>query len=359
LEANVATNPIVISHAYNGFIYLPLFLAKQRGYLKGALLLDSGSDDNAVRELLLGTKYGKRSDFAICDPIAVSDLLYITGEQPFGINNDRPVVVGSLIEKTPVWLYNSDLAAKPVQTLTQLVGKVRTIRCYARPNTGYFLGKVVQQILSAGGEAIVETREVIFNGEFEENVARDEVVITSNILRMLEEKITQQNFIYSFPSKPQFDPTTTGLDRMFFTGIVTRQSILRSLPFLVIAVLRALHKAITDIYTENIDSLVQSAYEAVLENLQKTKLVKNRDRESVMLVMKEAIEQVLRKEGIYSMVLEPDRAEWERSVALRQRFPVEGWQTPTFDQHAFGMPAALFNRDWLDRVTVRPKSRKP
>lgn len=46
------SKPIIISHAYRGFIYLPLFLAKHSGFFpRNVELRYSNGDKHAVEEL--------------------------------------------------------------------------------------------------------------------------------------------------------------------------------------------------------------------------------------------------------------------------------------------------------------------
>ena len=102
---------IKVVHAYNGFLYSPLFLADKIGlFPKNLELVFTSSDSEAVEQLCLQDSSKGEINFAICDPFA-ANFNSIMPEH----TDDRIFIVGSLINKVPFWIYNTNPSINPVK----------------------------------------------------------------------------------------------------------------------------------------------------------------------------------------------------------------------------------------------------
>src|SRR5689334_6894860 len=94
---------IKIYHAFNGFLYAPIFLAEKLGlFPKNTKLIYVQGDDKAIQALCSHSHTGERNWFAICDPFSVD--LNMAVEH----TDDEICVIGSLINVLPIWVFNPD-----------------------------------------------------------------------------------------------------------------------------------------------------------------------------------------------------------------------------------------------------------
>jgi hypothetical protein len=340
------SDEIVISHAYNGFIYLPLFLAKHLGYFpQNVRLRYAQSDEEAVQELMHpGNATAPQSAFAVCDPLMVSHLSKIIGEREFG-QPDPPLVVGSLIKRTPIWLFNSSPAITPVFQESELAGRVSKIRCYQRPNTGYVIARRLQALLSVSDDQMHFT-EVPFNSEFNDPIPSDMLVVTSDVLHMAQLGFNNNNIVFSYASKP------SDVREMFFTGILTRKSLFENDLALVLAVLAGIRKAITKIFNDDIDVMTDLTTAMLLEDPSQYSLPLAPTALTLRPLVKASIQDILRREVIYSEDLEIAKDAWERSITVRQK-AIPGWHVPTYEAFTERIPVILLQSDWRQRVTIK------
>jgi hypothetical protein len=338
------SKPIVISHAFRGFIYLPLFLAKHSGFFpRNVELRYSNGDQHAVEELFAQQAGVTPSSFAICDPLLVGgDLGALPGRREFGAP-DPAVVVGSLIREVPVWLFNDRDFLKTVGREEELLGKVDTIRCYNPPNTGFAIGKRLQKSLSNSG--IANLRTVEFEHEFDEAVGERELVITSNILKMAQYGFGNDRVVFSYASKP------TEIKGMFFTGLLTRLSIFEQDLGLVVAVLHGLRKAVDQILTADLDELSSAIYQILQDPAVQSNEITFANEVDGRRIIKDALERVVRDEGLYSTNLEISREAWEKNILLRQSVDSR-WSAPKYEAFTEEIPAILIQPGWRNHIAV-------
>src|SRR2546430_1795599 len=125
--------PININYAYDGFLYAPLFLASELGLFPSNMTLKYRNGDiPAIESLALRTE-NANNWFAICDPFA-KDISRIQA----AIGRDQICIVGTLINRLPVWLYDNLQGFDPVATERDLLAykhSIKRIRCYEKFNT--------------------------------------------------------------------------------------------------------------------------------------------------------------------------------------------------------------------------------
>jgi hypothetical protein len=338
------SKPIIISHAFRGFIYLPLFLAKHSGFFpRNVELRFANGDKNAVEELLALRAGVTQSSFAVCDPLLVGgDLEALPGRREFG-GPDPAVVVGSLIREVPVWLFNDRDFLKTVGRESELLGKVDTIRCYEAPNTGFALGKRLQKNLSGSG--IPNLRPVAFDHEFDDPVGDHEIVVTSNILKMAQFGFGNDRVVFSYASKP------TEIKGMFFTGLLTRLSVFEQDLGLVIAVLHGLRKAVDQILTGDLDELTTSIYQILQDPATQTSEITFANEADGRRIIMTALERVVRDEALYATNLEIKKEAWEKNILLRQSVD-SGWTAPQYEAFTEEIPAILIQPGWRIHIAV-------
>lgn len=241
-------NTININHAFNGFLYAPLFLAEELGYFPKCAKLVYRSGDSACLDRLCEVNGGTEDDwFAICDPFSVPDLATKVHEA-----GDRISVVGSMINKLPFWLYNSDPNTRKVTSEQQLEGcrpYIHGLSCYKEGTTGYLVGKRLQSRLQISDHDL-HVHE--FGNEFgEANAPSDsEAVLTSDILRVVYLKDDPTKFIFNYAA---FAPIE--LTPFLFTGILTlRKKVVEDNLWAVLAVLAGLKRAFELLQEKNVRS---------------------------------------------------------------------------------------------------------
>jgi hypothetical protein len=341
------TDKIVIAHAYRGFTYLPLYLAHDLGYFpRGVELAYAEGDEIAMRSVLhLPNAKGLRSEFAICDPLMIANLKELMGENEIGPAVE-PIVVGSLIKRPPLWLFNTNRAIAPVRLEENLRGLIKRVRSYERPNTGYIIGRRLLDKLELDVGCL---KPVPFDTEFDSLPEPDEVVVTSNILRMAEVGFNNNNTVFSYASKK------TDIQDMFFTGVITRHTLVKSDLPLVLAILAGLKKAISYIVNDHadIDAVASVAYDSFRKRMDDQQFTpfQTTDEAAQRGYVRDAI-AAIRKEELYGDDLEVSRPAWETSIKLRKPY-IQEWVVPEYEIYTRTIPVILLRADWQEKVVRR------
>jgi hypothetical protein len=138
---------ININYAFNGFLYAPLMLADALGFFpKNTRLVYRNGDVETIKSLCIHSSDNEKNWFAICDPFPV-DISTIIPEH----TDDELCVVGTLIDKLPVWIYNTNPNIIPVnseESLWRYTHNVFKMVCYKEGTTGYLLAKRLQRLLN-------------------------------------------------------------------------------------------------------------------------------------------------------------------------------------------------------------------
>ena len=234
---------IKIYHAYNGFLYAPIFLAENQGFFpKNTELIYTGGDDKTIELLSSHADSEDKNWFAICDPFAVN--LDISGE----LTNDDICVVGSLINVIPLWVYNSDPQIAPVKdenTLEKYQDKITNIISYPRGTTGHIIAQRIKRVLHLNDQFHTEKQ---FGEEFNHNITPTTLVITADVLRLVHYGLGRGNIIFSYPTKSPLD-----LNPFLFTAVLTLKSTVESNLWTVLSVLGAIRSAIECLSQRRVD----------------------------------------------------------------------------------------------------------
>lgn len=348
------SDKIVISYAYRGFTYLPLFLAHDLGYFPhGVELAYADGDEQALRSVLhLPNSRDTKSDFAICDPLVIGNLAALIGLREVG-EPHIPVVVGSLIRRTPIWLFNTNQRIPPVATEAGLQHQVAKVRCYQSPNTGYIIGRRLLDKLGLPHDAS-HLAEVAFDHEFDATCGDNEVIVTSDIIKMGELGYNNNNIVFSYASKP------TDIKEIFFTGIITRESIFLSDLPLVLAILAGLKKAIERITGEDIDKVAALAFASLKKKMteQSFSPFTTTDETAQRRIVKAAIETIIRQESLYAPNLEVRKEDWDKSIAMR-RAVIPDWAPPAYEAFTQDIPVILIQSGWKSHIVKRETAQIP
>lgn len=330
--------PININYAYNGFLYAPLFLADELGLLPRNMELKYRNGDiPAIQSLALKTEDAENW-FAICDPFA-KDISKIQSE----IGIDGICIVGTFIDRLPVWVYSSDPEFEPVGSEEELVAqdnkhRVDKIVCYEKFNTGYLIGERLRRKFDFPASKIIERK---FGQEFASQPDPSELIITSDVLKIVGE-LDRRNIVFNYPQKSR------DLNPFLFTAVLTLRSVIEEHLYSVLSILAGLRTAISLLHSEYIDPSIFSK----LTNKYGAAMAQPSDgqtetlRKAIMLCSHENIYardfDISRAETAYNTA----KNEWNRLFPDR-RFPeIEKCNDP--------IPALLLKKNWRrDRSLIQ------
>ena len=184
---------VKIFYAYNGFLYAPLLLADKIGlFPKNLELICTSSDSEAVRSLCSQDSSNGDIHFAICDPFAANFDSIIPE-----YTDDQIYIIGSLINKVPFWIYNTNKKILPVQKeedLVKYVPDIKNIVSYRDSTTGFLFGC---RICSLMKKSLIT---VDFGDEFAEN-SDENLIITADFLKMVDNGLNNQNIVFPYSTR--------------------------------------------------------------------------------------------------------------------------------------------------------------
>jgi|GEM_PF-6358265 len=232
----MVNSEVRISYANDDLLYLPLFYAKYKGYLPDNYqLVHTKGDQETINSIM---DPDNPVDFAICDPLA--DLTKITKS----LHGTKIKIIGSLFQKTPVWLYNTSTDIERINHEKELINKhVGKIVCYNKPNTGYYFGERLKKILDADSYPGERLKTCEFGDEFN-SINDNDVVVTSNLFHLAQIGFSdRQKIIFNYAQEGSNETS-----EVFFTGILSREKFYREHIESAIILLKGIKKAINDIY---------------------------------------------------------------------------------------------------------------
>ncbi len=229
-------NDIRIYHAFDGFLYAPLFVASEMNYFpKGTEpVYIKGGDRATIDALQSPANRRDYLNFAICDPFSCD----IT--KPAPLVQDRICIVGSLISRLPVWVYNRNKAVTSVaheNDIERHAAIIRKVVIYKEGTTGHLIGRRVLNILRDKNFG-VELSVKEFGEEFDPDPDDQTIVVTSDVLRFIT-GVDDHDVIFSYADNKdgEFVP-------YFFTGVLTLESLVENRLVTVMRVLAGLKDAI-------------------------------------------------------------------------------------------------------------------
>jgi len=327
---------ININYAYNGFLYAPLILADELGlFPKNMKIKYRNGDIPAIDSLALKTEPAQNW-FAICDPFA-KDISSVQSS----IGKDNIYIVGTLINKLPIWIYNSHPEIDPVAgelNLVQHKYKIEEIRVYEKYNTGYLIGERLRKILDVSPDKVKEFK---FGQEFSPTLNEKQLILTSDVIRIANE-LDSKKIIFNYPNK------CSDLSTYLFTGVLTLKSVIDEHLYAVLTVLAGL-KIATDILlsetigTDILDILKTKYSSDLLKVTTDIKEQENLIRKSIHL---------LKEEKIYSTIIQTDEAEIGYNIAKAEWEKLLNKTFPSVEICRDPLPSLLLKKNWEEDKTI-------
>lgn len=328
---------IKIYHAFNGFLYAPVFLADEQGFFpKNTELIYTGGDKSAIELLCSFTNNDEKNSFAICDPFSV-DL-----NQALEHVDDDICVVASLINVIPLWVFNRSPSLKPVRNESDLAKykqNIKRIVLYPKETTGNLIGKRVQHCVGLMDQ-FVELKE--FGKEFDSPIEDTDLIVTADVLRMVRYGLSKGNMIYAYATQSPEE-----LNPFLFTGILTLRSTVKSNLWTVLSVLGAIRTAINCLSVPNVDQQYIDAlvkrFEPSFTELSITSLDEKRT------LVRDSLSYMIATEKLYADYPRPKKEQWTKAwdnarVQWKKENPNKEY--PTVREKEEEIPALLVMPGW-------------
>jgi len=260
---------IFLHYAYGGFLYAPLFLARNLNLLPANFILKpAGTDEAAISKLCSLSTESEKNWFAVCDPFSVA-----LDRRRAHLSGDTPRIIGSLINKPAFWAYHPAAVVQPVEKeegLQQYRDQaIKSLICYSQGTTGYVFGKRLQQKIGLSDGSVIP---ISFEEEPVKRAAllnhQDALLLTSDALFLAKEAIqtNKPDIVLHYPVLRDVNNPTLphpDLNPFLFTAIVTlqREVVERNL-WAAITLLHALDQSIRLLSSDSlspviVDELVQ------------------------------------------------------------------------------------------------------
>lgn len=332
---------ININHAFDGFLYSPLFLAHELGFFPKCAKLVFRNGDSECLDALCQTNSGSEKNwFAICDPFSVD----LSKKNP-AHTGDQLCVVGCIVDKLPVWLFNPDPSIDTVHDESQLArlhDNVQKLICYKETTTGYLIAKRLQKIFGLRATDLVPRS---FGEEFTGTVANDTVVATSDILHVVRTGLHGNKIIFNYAQQSPAE-----LNPFLFTGILTlKKAVLDDNLWAILTVLAGIKKAVDLLREENVRpefvTILAKHFEQKLAGMGITSLTEQEE------LVRASIVYAFSTQDLYSESLKPTKEAWDNArkqweTTMQRRF------VDTIDRNE-PIPALLIKRGWQRDAELR------
>jgi hypothetical protein len=336
---------IYIYHAYDGFLYAPLFVAKKSGYFHPNIKLHPALGDiEAIAPL--GGRHpddGGKIYFAIGDPFAwdINREQHVIKGIPLP-NGDGVVIIGAMIIKMPIWLYhngkNFPTVLEHEDDLFKYKEWFKKIVCYKRFNTGYMMGS---RLTRSGISKIKTLDERPFGEEFNQ-LSDDSLIVTNDILRIKNDiDIKNRKVIFEYAMHEN-----SSLNPYLFTAILTLKSVINNNLHIVLSVLSGLRTAITRLANEYLNP--EHITLLINHNFGEYFNSKNNDQKKILI--ETSINKLFREDKIYD--------EGSELFFLRQAYnnAKDKWDDilpvkfPAVEEFIDPIPGLLIKKDWKESV---------
>lgn len=291
---------ININYAYSGFLYSPLFIAKKLGLLPDCASLVPRGGDSECLKALCGPENGKEKNwFAVCDPFSDPELAYKIHSA-----GDKLLVVGCMIDKLPFWVYSNSKDTHRVNQETEMAEfapEISKILCYKKDTTGELIGIRLRKELQVSDDNLKRTE---FDCEFDGSPDEYTAILTSDLLRAWEAEDDLSNWIFNYTA---FSPE--GLKPFLFTGILTRESVVRENLWAVLSVLAGIKQAVHQLAThpETYAKFLADKFNKQLTEMGATTQVQKIERISNALTF------ATTRMSLYSTSLAPSKLAWDNA----------------------------------------------
>lgn len=332
---------IIIHHAYKGFLYAPLFLAEELGFLPKCVQLEPAkNDEDAINKVRNGKGW-----FAICDPFAV-DADTLTS----AVRGERLRIIATIIQQPVFWAYTENNLVKVCSKETNLVeyfanSHLSRIACYEKRTTGHVFGLQLSELVKKHTGFEPSLVDIDLSNEHESRskaLNESTLLLTSDILFLahsnIKEKKDSAKIIYSYTHS-----TEKILHPYLFTALVTLQrKVIQNNVAIATAILHGISKS-EEILRRcedcTIDKLTK-LFEKDLENMDVTE--DNQKKE----IIREALNIVYQEKGeieIYPRYLAPDL---NAAVNARNKWPNNSQNHGNVEKIIDYGPSLLINKNW-------------
>jgi|GEM_PF-4755023 len=349
----------IISYAYNGLIYLPLFFAYKRGYFPSDIFLaenPSGGDEEAINDLVNSSEKSSidntaikgKTFISICDPLLTKNLMEKVDPNTREVN--RTVVFGCLIDNLPIWCYSQNKNLKEATLINDFLknindSKIDELVYYKLPNTGGLIAHYLLEMYNKNKNyrRIGTTKAVEFNQEFGNT---SNLIVTSDLLKINEN--SANGFIkFRFASNSTLD---ISLKYFFFTGLVTMEKNLKENLSCLLQIMNGLEKAVCELKDDYFrNSRINEIYNIMNKNLAEKYPSKTEPEKKEILTRSL---DMLFKSDIYSENLEIDKTRWDNNIFYRRKYQEE-YIAPEYRIFSEEIPVVLIKDGWRDELVKR------
>ncbi len=325
---------ININHAYSGFLYAPLFLADELGLFPKNMSLKYRNGDIPAIDSLAIKGEGANNWFAICDPFA-KDISKVQAS----IGKDQIYIVGVLIDRLPVWLYNTNPKITPAaneKELLQYKHDIESIRCYEKYNTGYLIGERLKNKFDFAVNKIIECK---FGTEFQPPITQSMLIATSDILKIVPE-VDKGHVVFNYPQR------CSELTPFLFTAVLTLKSVIDEHLYSVLSVLAGLRTAIETLSADRVDSEHLKILTAKFGPL-----VSSTDPNERSRIIEKSIETLYKEENIYARNFDIEEAEKAYNIAKAQWELLLKNPFPEIEKCRDPIPSLLLKKNWQEDKT--------
>lgn len=334
---------IIIYYAYKGFLYAPLFLAKDLGFLPKCVQLKPADNDldaiNKVRD--------REGWFAICDPFAV-DAYTLTS----AVRGEKLRIIATIIQQPVFWAYTEKgSSVKVCSKETDLVKYFRgddcfsQIACYKEKTTGHVFGSQLSKLVEKCTGSSPRLVEIDLDNEHSsrsQTLNDSTLLITSDILFLAHSNIKEgkdsPKIIYSYTHS-----TEKSLHPYLFTALVALQrEVIQNNVAIATAILHGINKA-EEIIRRSEDCIINKLAELFEKALKEMDVT---EREEQKKIIREALNIVYKEEGdieIYPKYLVPDL---NAAVNARNKWNDNSQDHGHVEKIIDYGPSLLINKDW-------------
>jgi hypothetical protein len=278
--------------------------------------------------------------FAICDPFSVPDLSAKIPEQ----TGDDICVVGCLVNKLPVWIYNPDTTVLPVTKeadLGRYKANIKKLVCYKEGTTGHLIAKRLHR--SCFQDSNLEAKE--FGQEFASSIGNDVAVVTSDILRIVHSGLSDRKIIFNYPTR-----SPNGLSPFLFTGILTlKNEVLDANLWVVLSILAGIKHAMDLL---RLPTVPQDCVDVLIKRFQPQLLSMNvTDAKEQERIIRTSINCAFHTWQLYSENLKPEKEAWDN--AKNEWEQARGQQFADTEERNEPIPSLLIKKSWRRDAELR------
>lgn len=291
------------------YMYLPLFLAKEKGIFKSVFeakrikedieIKVCDGDDDAIDNMLEFNRYARKNKLDEM-AIAISDPTSIL-RQHKGFDNKTDIkVVGKLIDKLPFWVicpYNDALNDNSYNGFID-IKELKAKKLYT-PNSSYITANSCSSQISKANSYRV--KQVEFSEEIEKCINDPEsIALTGDLNLMVRKKIENKICIYSHMANNN--------DESIATAIITSRYVCKKYEDILALTLESIQKAIFIIYSSpEIATEVCYKISSEIDDYMMSDEEKQKQKTEIII-------SIINNDHLYPMSTDISFSEWKKTV---------------------------------------------